>query len=103
MDSETASTHGLGPRSRLRRVEDIAWREIVGEAILVNVRRDDVMHLNPVAAFLWSSLDGQATLEDIAHSMTGEYEVDLDTAVSDAVTFAASLLEQGVAEVVELE
>lgn len=93
----------LGPRARLRRVEGIAWRMIDGEAVLVNVRRDDVMHLNPAASSLWSSLDGQASLEDIARSMTEEYDVDMDMALADAIAFAASLVEQGAAEVVELE
>jgi hypothetical protein len=103
MDSKMDPVRGLGPGSRLRRLEGIAWREIEGEAVLVNVRSDEVMHLNPAASFLWSSLDGQASLEQIADSMTGEYDVDADTALADTMDFAASLVEQGAAEVVELE
>jgi len=76
---------------------------IEGEAVLVNVRSDEVMHLNSLASFMWSSLDGQLSLEDIARSITGEYDVDLDTALADAVEFAGSLLEQGAVEIVELE
>jgi len=87
----------------LRRTEGIAWRLIEGEAVLVNVRRDEVIHLNPAASFLWSNLDGKSSLADIARSMTEEYEVDAETALADAVAFAADLLEQGAAEVVELE
>jgi hypothetical protein len=103
MDKETDQTRRIGPGSRLRRVEGIAWREIEGEAVLVNVRSDEVMHLNPAASFLWSSLDGQASLEEIALSMTGEFDVDADTAQADIMDFAATLVEQGAAEVVELE
>jgi methyltransferase-like protein len=87
----------------LQRIEGIAWRLIEGEAVLVNVRRDEVIHLNPAASFLWTSLDGQASLADIARSMSEEYEVDAETALADAVAFAADLMEQGAAEVVELE
>lgn len=76
---------------------------IEGEAVLVNVRSDEVMHLNPAASFLWSSLDGQLSLEDIASSITAEYDVELDTALSDALDFAGSLIEQGAVEIVELE
>jgi hypothetical protein len=103
MGKETDAEKGLGRVSRLRRVEGIAWREIEGEAVLVNVRSDEVMHLNPAASFLWSSLDGQASLEEIALSMTDSFEVELDTALTDTIAFAASLVEQGAAEVVELE
>ena len=103
MDKGTGLAPRLVPRSRLRRVQGIAWREIEGEAVLVNVRSDEVMHLNPVASFLWSNLDGRASLAEIAQAMTGEYEVDLDTALADALEFAGRLVEQGAAEVVELE
>ncbi len=103
MDRESGTPVQVGPRTRLRRVEGIAWRLIEGEAVLVNVRRDEVMHLNPVASFLWSSLDGQVSLADIAKSMTAEYEVDVETALADIIAFAADLMEQGAAEVVELE
>ena len=103
MSKGTDATPHLGPRARLRRIEGIAWRMIDGEAVLVNVRRDEVMHLNPAASSLWSILDGQASLEDIALSMTEEYDVDLEVALADAIAFAASLVEQGAAEIVELE
>ena len=103
MSKGADTTPDLGPQTRLRRIEGIAWRMIDGEAVLVNVRRDEVMHLNPAASSLWSILDGQASLEDIALSMTEEYDVDLEVALADAITFAGSLVEQGAAEIVELE
>jgi len=103
MGKSTGSPHELGPRTRLKRVEGIAWRVIEGEAVLVNVRSDEVMHLNPAASFLWSSLDGQLSLEAIAKNITEEFDVDLDTALADAVDFAADLLEQGAVEIVGLE
>jgi hypothetical protein len=103
MGKSTGSPYELGPRTRLRRIEGIAWRMIEGEVVLVNVRSDEVMHLNPAASFLWSNLDGQLSLEDIARAITEEYDVDLDTALADAVEFASSLVEQGAVEVVGLE
>ncbi len=93
----------LDPATRLKRMEGIAWREIDGEAVLVNVRRDEVMHLNPVAAFLWSLLDGERSLGDVARAITEEFEVDAATAEADAISFAAELLERGAVEVVVLE
>jgi hypothetical protein len=107
MDKDKGNPEGPfpepGPQAVLRRADGIAWREIEGEAVLVNVRSDEVMHLNSAACFLWNSLDGQASLEGIASAMTGEYEVDLDTALADVIAFAAGLVEQGAAELVELE
>lgn len=103
MNKGAGAANQLGPGSRLRRIEGIAWRMIEGEAVLVNVRSDEVMHLNPAASFLWSSLDGKLSIGDIACCMTEEYDVDPDTALADALEFAGSLVEQGAAEVVGLE
>lgn len=92
----------LGPRSRLRRVDGIAWRIIEGEAVLVNVRKDEVLHLNPTASFLWSCLDSGKTLAVIAAEMSGEFEVTEEEALADILEFAELLLQQGVAELVDL-
>lgn len=88
------------PGWKLRRVKGIAWRIIEDEAVLVNVRRDEVLHLNPTASYLWSKLDGEKSLEEIAEAMTLEYEVGKEEALRDIMEFASRLLEKGVAEVV---
>ncbi|MGQ9705016.1 MAG: PqqD family protein [Actinomycetota bacterium] len=88
------------PGWKLRRVKGIAWRIIEEEAVLVDVRRDEVLHLNPTASYLWSMLDGRTSLEEIASSMTAEFEVEKEDALRDVIDFASRLLEKGVAEVV---
>ena len=103
MNKDAAAPPPPGPRARLRRVEGIAWRVIDEEAVLVNVRSDEVVHLNRVACLLWYHQDGRASLEEIARSLTEEYDVNIEAALADAVAFAESLVEQGAAEIVELE
>ncbi|MGQ9476798.1 MAG: PqqD family protein [Actinomycetota bacterium] len=88
------------PGWKLRRVKGIAWRIIEEEAVLVDVRRDEVLHLNPTASYLWSMLDGRTSLEEIALRMTAEFEVEKEDALRDVIDFASRLLEKGVAEVV---
>lgn len=88
------------PGWRLRRAGGIAWRIIEDEAVLVDVRGDEVLHLNPTASFMWSMLDGQTSLEEIAARMTEEFKVEKEVALRDVVEFASRLLEKGVAEVV---
>ncbi|WP_287152544.1 PqqD family protein [Candidatus Solincola tengchongensis] len=90
----------LEPGWKLRRVKGIAWRMIEDEAVLVNVRSDEVLHLNPTASYLWSRLDGERSLEEIAEAMTLEFEVEKEEALRDVMDFASRLLEKGVAEVV---
>lgn len=93
----------LEPESRLRRIPGIAWRMVEEEAILVNVRRDEVIHLDRVASFIWSKMDGAASLAEIAEDLIQEFDVELRVALDDIVLFAERLLEQGAAEIVALE
>ncbi|GAG37963.1 unnamed protein product [marine sediment metagenome] len=92
-----------GLNTRVKRLAGIAWRIVDEEAVLVNVKQDEVIHLDPVGSFIWSKMDGQAPMQEIADAVVEEFEVDLETALEDALVFARRLLEQGAAEVVELE
>ncbi|OFW59071.1 MAG: hypothetical protein A2W01_04245 [Candidatus Solincola sediminis] len=93
----------LEPESRLRRTPGIAWRIVDEEAILVNVRQDEVIHLDKVASFIWSKMDGAASLERIAEAMIEEFDVELSIALEDITGFAERLLKQGAAEIAGLE
>jgi Coenzyme PQQ synthesis protein D (PqqD) len=93
----------LEPESRLRRMPGVAWRIVEEEAILVNVRRDEVIHLDRVASFIWSKMDGAESLEEIAGDLIREFDVEMDEALADTVVFAERLLNQGAAEIARLE
>ena len=101
--AETGAEPGPGPDTRIKRLTDIAWRMVDEEAVLVNVKKDEVIHLDPVGSFIWSRMDGQAPIQEIAHAVVEEFEVDLETALEDSLDFARRLLEQGAVEVVDLE
>jgi hypothetical protein len=103
IDGESGPARRLSTSSRLRRTPGIAWRMVEEEAILVNVRRDEVIHLDPVGSFIWSRMDGQTTLQEIGQSLVGTFEVSLETAMEDMFLFAERLIEQGAVEVVDLE
>lgn len=90
-----------GPGDRLRRLPDIAWREVGEETILVNVKQDEVMQLDSVGSFIWSRLSGDETLRNIAESLVGEFAVEMEAALEDTIEFAASLVDRGVAKIIE--
>jgi hypothetical protein len=61
----------------------IVSQEIAGEVILVPVRQsvgelDSIFTLNETAAYAWSLIDGQRTLEEIHQQILVEYDVDED-------------------------
>lgn len=65
-------------------------REIAGEALLVRQGRDGidmtrVVALNPSGAFLYGKFkDNDFNVENLAHALAEEFEIDLNTARNDA-------------------
>ena len=77
-----------------RRSSDVVCRQVGQESILVPIRHnvgnlDFVYTLSPVAARIWSLLDGERTVEEIAHALCNEFDVEPAAAAADA----AELLE----------
>jgi hypothetical protein len=79
-----------------RRSSDVVCRQVGLESILVPIRHnvgnlDFVYTLSPVAAKIWSLLDGARTVEEIAHALSNEFEVDPSTAAADVSELLADL------------
>lgn len=89
----------LSSSTVLRRRREVAWRVFEGEAILVVTVSDEICHLNPVASFIWETLDGRMDLGQVAAGLEKEFDVGEAEALRDTLEFAAGLLEKGVVEV----
>jgi hypothetical protein len=74
--------------------QNTAYRIIDGEAVIVNLKKSTFHTLNPVATFIWDHLDGKAKLEDIAESLSQEFEVDYETSLDDCEDFIRDLLDK---------
>lgn len=82
----------------LRRSDDVVCRQVGPESILVPVRGnvgnlDFVYTLSPVAARIWTLLDGTRSLDEVADILCTEYDVDRATAAADVAELVASLTE----------
>jgi len=81
---------------RFQKDPSIVSQEIAGEVILVPVRRsvgelDSIYTLNETAAYAWSLIDGQRTLEEIHGQIISEYEVDEDVTRQDLIELVEML------------
>lgn len=73
-----------------------SFRQIGDEGGLVVLPgKAEVKVLNPVGVKIFSLLDGKHTLQEIAASVVGEFEVTPEEAMSDVRRFLAELSENG--------
>ncbi|MBM4275621.1 MAG: PqqD family protein [Deltaproteobacteria bacterium] len=73
-----------------------ASKVLSDEAIVVNFQESFFYNLNPVGTFIWERCDGRHSVEEIAASLTEEYQVDMETATRDCRKFIDELVEQGI-------
>lgn len=79
-----------------RRSADVVARKVGHESILVPIRHnvgnlDFVYTLSPVAAKVWSLLDGSRDIDGIVREICDEFDVDRATAEADVSALLADL------------
>lgn len=76
----------------------VPWRIVEGEALLVDVDKGEVIHLNPVGAEIWNLIEGKKSVSDIVVHIYNTFEVDKETAKKDTLEFLERLIEKSLIE-----
>jgi len=66
------------PAAKPRVREDLAVVEIDGEAVVYDERTNDIHHLNPTAAIVFSLCDGSATVKEFSADIASAFNAPLD-------------------------
>jgi hypothetical protein len=76
----------MRPDDKPQQHPNAAWREMDGEVVIISPE-DSVLHeLNETASWIWKQATGGRSVEQIAHDLAEEYEVEPEVALAD--TFA---------------
>ena len=76
-------------------IPDVIWRVPDDNAVLVSPVGGQVTILNGVGTTIWSLIDGQKSLLDIAQQLVDQYDVDIVQANLDVENFLAKLDTRG--------
>jgi hypothetical protein len=76
------------------RNQQLAWREIEGEIIIISPEDSQVHELNETAALIWKSADGAQSVDEIANAVAAHYDVSRETARADVADLIAQLAEK---------
>ena len=85
------------PDKTFVRNEDIAWRVIDHEALLVNPKDSLIYPLNSVGTIIWELLDGKNSAQDISNVIEDEFTGDKANLKDEVFAFIADLVEKGLA------
>ncbi len=70
------------------------WKEMEGQAVILDPRNSQVVRLNELGARIWKQINGINTLEEIAASLEKEYNVPRRKAEKDTLDFVCKLFER---------
>ena len=79
---------------KVTRDENVAWRIIGDEAVLLSAEDSSVHSLDAVGTRIWELCDGEKTVSEIIDQVVSEFEVDRDTAEKDVVEFIEELMKK---------
>ena len=71
--------------------DDMAWRVVDDECIIVDPQGSTATVLNAVGARIWELCDGKRTVDDIITQLIDEFSVERDQAVADVTSFVDDL------------
>jgi hypothetical protein len=77
------------------RSSSMAWQDVGGEMVLLNIDGKELMGLNAVAARIWDLADGAHTVDQIVTAVQSEFAVAVEIAATDVRAFIAELVSLG--------
>jgi hypothetical protein len=79
----------------LRPSSDVVWRDLEGEAVLLDLASGTYFGLNDVGTRIWRLLEAGESLARIAEALAEEYEVSGEQAARDAEALVKELRGRG--------
>jgi len=86
---------------RLTQAEDIIWRRIEDETVVI---KDDGLAthvMNKTAAFIWEMCDGKSGIDEITESLCERFDVSFQEARTDVREIIEKLTQLGLIDQVE--
>jgi hypothetical protein len=75
--------------------DDVLFRELDGEAVLLNLKTGTYFGLNPVATRMWQLIAEQHSLARVLDTLAGEYEADRVVLENDLLELGRQLCASG--------
>jgi hypothetical protein len=79
--------------------DDVIFRELDGEAIILNLATGMYFGLDEIGTRLWSLVTESGTLRRAVDVMAGEYDVERPALEGDALDLAGQLIDKGLVQV----
>lgn len=80
------------------RADDITWREIDGDLVILDLRSSTYLTTNASGAVLMKELTQERTDDELVSVLVGAYDISASQAEADVRSFVAALRDGGMLE-----
>ncbi|MBI4638608.1 MAG: PqqD family protein [Candidatus Rokubacteria bacterium] len=94
-------TGGIPLSARVRVGEQVVFRELGDELVLLNLASGVYFGVDPVGTRIWQILDERGSLSEVLEALVAEYEVEADRCEADLLEFVTALRDNGLVDVVD--
>ena len=81
------------------RSEDLVWRVIEDEIVILTSDGREIHTLNKVGGAIWELADGTISLNDITSKICDRFDVSFEAAREDVIEFAKELSDKNLLEI----
>jgi hypothetical protein len=85
--------------NRITQAEDIIWRRIGDDIVVIKDNGYSTHVLNKTAAYIWEMCDGNCGIDEIAIKLCERYDVSLEEARADIKEIIEDLTKAGIIKV----
>jgi hypothetical protein len=82
-------------QSALRVSDDVVFRELDGEAVILNLASGIYFGLDRVGTRIWQLIDEHRQLDAVLTRLSGEYDAPAEELERDLLRLASELMEKG--------
>lgn len=78
-------------RDSFRLSDEVVFREVGGEAVILDLKSGTYFGLDPVGTRIWHMLSGGVSVEQVVTAIVAEYDVARTTAETDVLDLVSDL------------
>ena len=81
----------LDLNTKIKAAQQVAYREIAGKTVLIKSPLSTLHHLNKIGSFIWSHLDEEIAIKELAEKVVESFDVQYEIALNDVLEFVENL------------
>jgi len=85
--------------STARISDDVVFRELEGEAVLLNMQSGTYFGLDAMGTRIWQLIERHGTLSAVRDELVQEFDVEADAATRDLLDLVGQLAARGLVEI----